>query len=137
MVPEIWSTADRIFCYSGPFLLFYSPIDPENRNLEKKKKIPDDIIILQTQMTVIWCMVPEIWSATDRIVYHFGLFFTLLPLNNPKNQNFEKMKKNAKRYYHFKHVYHKWQPWSMFLKILSATDRIFCHFGLFFALLPP
>ena len=41
-------------------------------------------------------MVPEIWSATDRIFCHFGPFFALLPpppLNNQKNQNFEKMKK--------------------------------------------
>ena len=35
----------------------------------------------------------EIWSATDRIFCHFGLFFALLPPNNLKNQNFEKMKK--------------------------------------------
>ena len=31
------------------------------------------------QMTIIRCMVPEIWSANDRIFYHFGLFFVLLP----------------------------------------------------------
>ena len=36
---------------------------------------------------------PEIWHVTDKIViFHFGLFFTLLPPNSPKNQNFEKMK---------------------------------------------
>ena len=44
-------------------------------------------------MTIIWCMVPEIWSATDRIFCHFGLFFALLPFKNPENQNFENMKK--------------------------------------------
>ena len=37
-------------------------------------------------------MVLEIWSATDRIFCHFGPFYALLPPNNPKNQNFEKMK---------------------------------------------
>ena len=44
-------------------------------------------------MTIIWCMVPEIWSAT--------VFFVILdcclpfyPPNNPKIQNFEKMKKS-------------------------------------------
>ena len=36
-------------------------------------------------------MVPEIWSATDRIFCHFGLFFA--STNTPENQNFEKMKK--------------------------------------------
>ena len=37
-------------------------------------------------------MVLEIWSATDRIFCHFGPFYAFLPSNNPKNQNFEKMK---------------------------------------------
>ena len=44
-------------------------------------------------MTVIWCMVPQIWSAIDRIFCHFGQYFAHLPPKNPKNQNFEKMKK--------------------------------------------
>ena len=38
-------------------------------------------------------MVPQIWSTTDRIFCHFGLFLALLPTNNLKNENFEKMKK--------------------------------------------
>ena len=48
-------------------------------------------------------MVLEISSTTDRIFCDFGPFFVLLPppshrappltRNNPKNQNFEKMKK--------------------------------------------
>ena len=38
-------------------------------------------------------MVPEKWSMTDIGFCHNGLFVALLPLNNPKNQNFEIMKK--------------------------------------------
>ena len=38
-------------------------------------------------------MVPEIWSATDKIFCYVGPFFKLLPPNNPENQNFEKMRK--------------------------------------------
>ena len=40
-------------------------------------------------------MVIWIWCMTDLIVIsHFGLFFALLPPpNSPKNQNFEKMRK--------------------------------------------
>ena len=37
--------------------------------------------------------VPEISSMRDRIFCHFGPFLSLLPPNNPKYQNFEKMKK--------------------------------------------
>ena len=44
-------------------------------------------------MMIIWCMNSEIWSTTDRIFGNFELFFALLPPDNPKNQNFEKMKK--------------------------------------------
>ena len=79
-------------------------------------------------MTIIWCMVPDIWSVTEVFFCHSGLVFALLspyeprkskfstwflrygvqqriflsfrtifllfyPSNNPKNQNFEKMKK--------------------------------------------
>ena len=58
-------------------------------------KKPEDIII--SQMCTIndsRCMVPEMWSATDRIFCHFEpLFALLLPPNTLKNQNFEKIKK--------------------------------------------
>ena len=33
---------------------------------------------------IIWCMVSEIWSATDKIFLSFWVFFAL---NNPKNLN--------------------------------------------------
>ena len=36
------------FLSFSSFLPFYPPIDPENQNFEKKKKTPEDIIILQT-----------------------------------------------------------------------------------------
>ena len=78
---------------------------------------------LAPQMTIIWCMVPKILRATDRIFLsfwanfcpffpfttpttwkvkilskkslfcHFGLFFALIAPNNQENQIFEKMKK--------------------------------------------
>ena len=39
-------------------------------------------------------MVPEIWSTKDIIFVILGHFLPFYPTNNPKNQNFEKMKKN-------------------------------------------
>ena len=36
-------------------------------------------------------MVPEIWSATDRIFCHSGPFFALLPPMDPENQILGKM----------------------------------------------
>ena len=44
--------------------------------------------------------VPEIWWVTNIIaIFHFGVFFALLPTSNPKNQNFGKIKKPWR--YHF------------------------------------
>ena len=45
------------------------------------------------KLTIIQCMLPEIWSTTDRIFCHFESFFALFPHNDLENQNFEKMKK--------------------------------------------
>ena len=43
---------------------------------------------------IICYTVPELWHVTDVIViFHFGLFFALLPPYTPKNQNLEKIKK--------------------------------------------
>ena len=47
MVPEIWSETDKIFCHYGLFFALLPPMDPENQNFEKMKKIFEDIIILQ------------------------------------------------------------------------------------------
>ena len=46
-------------------------------------------------MTIIWCMVPEIWSTTDIIFCHSGPFFALLPPMDQENQNCEEMKQTA------------------------------------------
>ena len=58
------------------------------------------------------------------------------PLKTPKIKIF-KNEKIYWRYYHFTHVYQKSQSlWCTVPKIRSKTDRIFCHFGPFFAFLP-
>ena len=71
------------------------------------------------KIIIICSIVPEIWCVTDVIfIFHFELLFALLPPpppshNNQEKQNFEKMKKNSWRYYHFTHVYHKWQSYDV------------------------
>ena len=61
-----------------------------------KKKTPRYIIILHTSLTKIMIIsytVLEIWHVTHVIfIFHFLLFFALLPPNDPKNQNFKKMR---------------------------------------------
>ena len=77
------------------FLSFYPTNNPKNKNFEKREKTLE-ILSLYTcvlLMTIKWSMLPEIWSAMDRMFCHFRPFLALLPPNNLKNQTFEKIKK--------------------------------------------
>ena len=57
---------------------------------------------------IICYTAPEIWRVTDVIViFHFGLFFALLPPNSPKIKIKKKNEKNSWRYHHFAEVYQK------------------------------
>ena len=84
-------------------------------------RVPKIIILCYT--------VPEIWRVTD-VIFHFGLFFALLPpSNNLETQKFEKMKKKTWGYHYFTHVHHKsWSYALMFLRY--GTWRL--QFSLFF-----
>ena len=46
MDPEISSVMDRVFCHLGQFFAHLPPKNPKNKNFEKTKKWPGDIIIL-------------------------------------------------------------------------------------------
>ena len=51
---------------------------------------------------IICYTVPEIWHIIDVIfIFHFGLCFALLPLQQPKKSKFKKMIKKAWIYHHF------------------------------------
>ena len=81
--------SDRQFFSYGLFFALLPPPpppppplnNPRNQTFDKMKKTLGDIIILQmcTTNENHRCMIPEIWSETDRIFSHFGPFFTLLP----------------------------------------------------------
>ena len=94
---------NRIFCYFGPFssllprygvwqikLSFqaifcsFNPLLTPKIKIRKKCKKTLDIYVLSFYTSVpkiktIWCMVPEIWSAPDRIFCHLGPLFAPLP----------------------------------------------------------
>ena len=77
-------------------------------------------------MTIIWCMVPEIWSATDRIFCHSGPFFALLPPYGPRKSKFWKNEKNTWRYYHFTNINDSHMMYGS--SDMECTDRIFSFF---------
>ena len=85
-------------------------------------------------MTNIWCIDPEILSATERIFCHSELFFALLSPYRPRKSQFWKNEKNIWKYYHLTNVYHKWQSHDVwFLRYGVQWTEFLCHFGPFFA----
>ena len=91
-VPEIRSEKDIlvICCSFTPTLK-----NPENQNFEKMKEASGYLIILHVpKITIIWCMLPEIWSATYIIFCHFGPHFAVLPHYWPWKLKFRKNVKN-------------------------------------------
>ena len=87
-------------------------------------------------MTIIWCMVPEIWSVTDIIFCHSGLFFALLPPYGPRKSKFsKKWKKHLKILSFYKH---KWQSYDLwFLRYMECNREFFVILDQFLPLYPP
>ena len=64
---------------------------------------------------------------TDKKFCHFWQFFALWAPDNPENQNF-KIEKNTWRYYHFKHLHHKWQSYDVWFTEFLSFWTVFCPF---------
>ena len=89
-------------------------------------------------MTIIWCMVSEIWSATDRTFSHSRPSFALLPPYGPRKQKFYKNEKGTWRYYNLTNVYHKWQSYDVwFLKTRVQRTEFFIILDHFLPFYPP
>ena len=74
------------------------------------------------------------YRAKHTGIDNFRSILALLPPKNPKKQKFERWKNY--RYHHFTHVYWKSQSYDLWFLKYWVRQRIFCHVGLFFALLP-
>ena len=84
---------DRCNCYFSIWAIFcpFTPLTAQNDSFKKWKKHQEiSPFYTNVQKIMIICYtVPEIWCVMDVIViFHFGLFFALLPPNSPKNENF-------------------------------------------------
>ena len=98
MVPEIWSTTNRTFCYFGPFFAI-PPSPPNNQkfNILKKWKKRLEILLFHTCVLCksydIWFLRYWAWKTNFFVILdHFLPFHNP---KNPKNQNFEKMQKTV------------------------------------------
>ena len=85
-----------------------------------------------------WCMVPEIWNATDRVFCHSGPFFALLPPYGPRKSKFWKNEQHTWWYYHFINGYDKWQSYDVwFLRYEMQQTEIFVILDHFCPFNPP
>ena len=104
MVPEIPSATDIIFYHFGPFFALLPPNNPKTQNFEKNEKSPGGIIILymcnnKWQSYGVWFLRYRAQRTEFFVILdHFLHFYSP---NNPKTQNFEKIKLT---YYHFTNV---------------------------------
>ena len=78
------------------FLPFYPPTNPNNQNFENMKKRSVDISILHKCTINNNHMMYGSWGMKhdgQNFLLFWTIFCSFTPPNNPKNQNFEKMKK--------------------------------------------
>ena len=125
MFPEIWSVTDMSFVILDHFLYFYLTNNPESQNLKIWKNACRYYhfknVYHKWQSYDVQFLRYQVWQTEC----YFGQFFAPLPLNNPENQNFEKMKKKCWKYY-FTHVYQKWQSYDIwFLRYREQPMEIF------------
>ena len=129
----------NFFVIWGHFLAFYLPNSLKNRNIKKKKK-KTNIISFHTSVPkfmIIAYTFSEICHVTDVIIFHFGLHFSLLPPNSPKNEKLKTKKKHLEISSVNKNV-----PKIMIIcftvpQVWHVTDGIVAfNLGLFFVLLP-
>ena len=88
---------------------------------------------------IICYTAPEIWRVTDVIViFHFGLFFALLPPNSPKMKIKKKNEKKLLEISFCRSVPKIMMKCYTVPEIWRVTYVIVIfHFGLFFAILAP
>ena len=75
-------------------------------------------------------------TRSNGVCHFMGHFLPSYHFNNPKSQNFEKIKKMPGDNIIFLFRTTMTIMWCMVPEISSRTDIIFCHFGPFFVLLP-
>ena len=100
MVPQILSVTGSFFSSFWTIFCLFTPVTTQNIKISKKikKLTPGDIIILHMYTINQNHMMYGSWDIKhDRQnFFHFKQFFAQLPPKNPKNQNFEKMKKSPR-----------------------------------------
>ena len=94
-----WDTewdGQNFLSFSAIFWPFYPPKQPGKSKFWKNEKSTWRChhFTCVPKMTILWCMILEIWSATDSIFCHLGPFFApFFALTTQKIKTLEKWKK--------------------------------------------
>ena len=129
---------DRQNCHFRPFFALLTHYWPRKLKFGKKVKKPWIYVLsfytCVPKIKTIWCMVPEIWSAPDRIFCHLGPFFAPLPPTAGK-MKISKMKKKPGDIIILQkctktHDHRLYCSWDM------AGDRCNCYFLLWVVFCP-
>ena len=122
------------------------------KNFEKMKINHEDIIISYMCTINDNHMMYGSWDMEHdwQNVLSFWTIFCPSTPYEPEKSKFWKNENNAWKYYRFTHVHHKWQSYDVWFLIYQVWRTVlsyeqfyddeqfyFCHFGQFFALLPP
>ena len=95
MLSEIWSATDIIFYHFVPFFCPFTLLTTWKIKILKNEKSMEELshYTCVPQMTIIWCMVPEIWNPTDIIFCHFlAMFCFFTSLTTQKIKTLKKWK---------------------------------------------
>ena len=87
-------------------------------------------------MKIIWCIIPEISGATNRIFCHFGPFSDLWLSWQFNISKFWKNEKKAWRYHDFTLKYHKWRSYDLWFLTYRAGQTFLLPFSAIFCLYP-
>ena len=99
-VPEYGAWLTLFFVILPIFFPFTQLTTQKIKTLKERKKCLVILLFYTCVPQIIWCMVPEIWSATDTFFVIVDHFLPGYSSTNPENQNFEKMKRrNAQKYF--------------------------------------
>ena len=127
------------FCHLGPFLALTAQKMKFQKN--EKNTWRSSFYTTVPKIMIIGYTVPEIWCLTNVIIFHFGLFFALLPPPSPPpNSPKKKISKKLKTTPGDVIVLHKWTKnhdymlycsWDMAYDVCNCCFQfwaIFCPF---------
>ena len=139
MFTHIWSATDIMFCHFRPLFALLPHLWPQQLKFGKNVKntwkyYPFTHKHHKSRSYDIWLLRSK--AQKSKVFIIIGHFLPFDPRNNRKNQNFENIKK-ALEILPFYTCVPQTTIWCMVPEISNSRDIIFCHFGLFFALLRP